>query len=112
MKIILNPIAALPNEQADTPPTVDGDILNYRGQTYDLSQLPEGAEVEAESPFVGSIKRENNQVEVSIEFKYNSILAEPAQSQNIEDYTFIVAQGNCPNPIVFKSVPEVSEDGN
>ena len=37
----------------DTPPVGAGDTIIYRGETYDLSQLPNGSEVEADEPFLG-----------------------------------------------------------
>jgi len=59
MKIILSPAAAFAD---DTPPIVSGDTITYRSEQYDLSQLPDGAEVDAELPFIGKIKRVNGQV--------------------------------------------------
>lgn len=110
MKITLNAIAALPNTECDTLPIIDGDSLTYRGQQYDLSQLPDGGQVEADLPFKGLIKRVNGQVELALEYQYNSALAEADQPADIAAYTFIVENGQCPDPIIYKPVepePEV-----
>ena len=57
MKIKLDAIESGINKVDDNPPTVSGEVLTYRGESYDLSQLPNGAEVEADAPFTDKIKR-------------------------------------------------------
>lgn len=99
MKIILSPTAAFTD---DTPPTVQGETITYRGESYDLSQLPDGGEVEAESPFVGTIKRIDGVVHLTLQFQYNMEAAEDNQSTDWADYTFDVTSGQCPNPIKYK----------
>lgn len=105
MKIIISPIGGTDN--LDTLPIVNGDFLTYRGQQYDLAQLPDGGQVEASAPFVGLIKRVNGQVELTLHYRYNSALAEPDQPKDISAYTFIVENGQCPDPIVYKPEPVV-----
>lgn len=101
MKIILSPIAAF---QHDVPPTVSGDKLTYRGQTHDLAQLPDGATVQAVSPFIGQIARVNGQIQLKLEYRYHMEKAEDHQSLDWEDYTFNVTEGQCPDPIKYKPV--------
>ena len=109
MKITLSPIAAF---HQDTPPTVTGETITYRGEAYNLSQLPDGAEVETDSPFIGKIKRVNGQIELTLQYKYNMELAEDNQSTNWADYTFIVTDGQCPDPIVYKPIKKENENDN
>lgn len=97
MKIILSPIASVID---DTPPTVTGETITYRGQTYDLAPLPDGAEVTAETPFIGSINRINGEVQLTVQYQYSMQTAEPNQSTNINDYTFTITSGQCPCPII------------
>ena len=68
MKIKLSPIAS----NAKTTIEVQGDTLIYNGVSYDFSVIPEGAEVEAEAPAVGIIKRVNGVMEVTLQYFYNS----------------------------------------
>ena len=103
MKIILSPTAAFTD---DTPPTVNGETLTYRGKSYDLTQLPDGGEVEAEMPFIGKIKRINGQVELTLQYQYNMATAEDNQSTDWADYTFVVVSGECPCPILRKPKSE------
>lgn len=107
MKIILSPIASF---QQDTPPSVSGELIIYRGESYDLSQLLEGATVEAESPFIGQITRANGEIHLKLEYRYNMTLAEDHQSHNWDDYTFNVTNGQCPDPIVYKPVAQEPEN--
>ena len=110
MKITLSPTATLPNQLPDTPPSVSGEILSYRGQSYDLSQLPDGATVEAESPFRGSISRNAGVVHVKLEYIYDSVAAEDDQSHDWADFTFEVTDGQCPDPIRYKPTQEPEHD--
>ncbi|MCB5226191.1 hypothetical protein JAO78_005115 [Alishewanella sp. 16-MA] len=106
MKIILSPVAATSD---DTPPTVNEQTLIYRGQSYDLTQLPDGAEVTAELPFIGNIKRVNGEAELTLQYQYNTATAQSNQSTDWADYTFIVTSGQCPCPIARKPEPESPE---
>lgn len=107
MKITLSPQVSIID---DTPPTVIGNTILYRGAEYDLSQLPIDSQVEADSPFVGLIKNNAGEIEVVLEYRYSTDTAEPMQSTNWDDYTFIVVDGECPCPIKRKPVPkEVTE---
>ena len=110
MKIILSPYSSLPTETPDVPPSVSGEALSYRGKSYDLSQLPEGATVEAESPFCGSISRIAGVVHVKLEYVYDSLAAEDDQPHDWTDFTFDVTEGQCPDPIVYKPVEEPAND--
>ena len=111
MKIKLDVSESGINQIDDTPPSVSGEILNYRGESYDLSQLPNGAEVEASTPFTDRIKRSvEGELSVSLQYFYTTQTAEPHQSANINDYIFDVIDGDCPCPIKRKPVPdEVTE---
>ena len=109
MKIKLDVSESGINKADDTPPTVNGEVLTYRGESYDLSQLPNGAEVEAETPFTDKIKRSvDGELSVSLQYFYTTQTAEAHQSTNINDYIFDVIDGECPCPIKRKPV-EVSE---
>ena len=110
MKITLNIVGSIPSLTPDAPPTVLGETLSYRGETYDLSPLPDGATVEAESPFCGSISRINGVIHVKLEYIYDSLLAEDDQSHDWADYTFDVTEGQCPDPIVYKPVQGTEND--
>ena len=97
------------NKTDDNPPAVSGEVLTYRGESYDLSQLPSGAEVEAETPFTNKIKRSvDGELSLSLQYFYTTQTAEANQSMNINDYIFDVIDGECPCPIKRKPV-EVSE---
>ena len=101
MKIILSPAAAFAD---DTPPIVSGDTITYRSEQYDLSQLPDGAEVDAELPFIGKIKRVNGQVELTLQYQYDMTTAEDNQPTDRAAYTFTVTEGQCPCPIIRKEI--------
>ena len=100
MQIILSPQAS---NVSDTPPTVSGETLTYRGESYDLSALPDGATVEAGTPFIGSISRIDGVAHVKLEYRYNSAECHSEQSQDWADYTFNVTSGACPCPILRKA---------
>lgn len=68
MKIKLSPIAS----NAKTTIEVDGDILIYNGVSYDMSAIPDGAEVKAEAPALCTIKRINGEIEITLQYFYNS----------------------------------------
>lgn len=103
MKITLSPIVS---NTEDTPPSVNGEVLTYRGEDYDLSQLPNGGEVEAEDPFSGKVKRDDNCIiQVTLEYRYSTNTAESMQSTDINDYIFDVESGQCPCPIKRKPEP-------
>ena len=105
MRITLSP--KNDNEINDIPPSVNGDIITYRGESYDLAQLPSGGEVEADEPFVGKIKRdEQGVVHVTLQYRYCTDTAELMQSTDINDYIFDVTSGECPCPIKRKPVEQ------
>ena len=90
----------------DTPPTITGDVIKYRGVSYDFSPLPEGSEIEAGSPFVGAVTRVDGVIHAKLEYRYNWDTSEDFQSTDWNDYTFDVASGVCPCPIKRKSLQE------
>jgi len=105
MKIKLDAIESGIDKIDDIPPTVSGDTLTYRGEPYDLSQLPNGADVEAETPFIIKIKRNaDGELSVSLQYFYTTQTAEANQSMNINDYIFDVIDGDCPCPIKRKAI--------
>lgn len=81
-----------------TTASLDGLILTIDGKVYDLSGIPVGGEAEADLPFVGRVTRE----EVTIQYFYNSDLAELHQSPNLADYSFNVTEGEVPCPIKWR----------
>ena len=106
MKVYLSPIVS---NHDDTPLRVSGDTITYRGETYELSQLPNGSEVEADEPFVGKIKRDDQGViHLSLQYCYTTETAELIQSKSPDDYTFDITNGECPCPIKRKPVREES----
>jgi len=98
MQIILSPQAA----QKTTEISVNGLVVTVDGIDYDLSLIPEGGQAEAaeESPFVGTMTREK----VTVQYQYDSSLAEPDQSTDLADYTFDNITGEIPSPIKWKDV--------
>ena len=104
MKLILSPIA-YPTD--DTPPTITGDVITYRGQSYDFSPLPEGGEIEVGSPFVGAVTRVSGAIHATLEYRYNWDTSDDFQSTDWDDYTFTVVSGVCPCPIKRKPEWEV-----
>lgn len=68
MKIKLSPIAS----DAKTTIEVNGDKLIYNGVPYDMSVIPDGAEVEAETPAIGLVKRVNGEIEITLQYFYDS----------------------------------------
>lgn len=112
-KIALSPHV---RQTDDNPPIIAGNVLNYRGQTYDFSPLPEGAEIEIGTPFIGLAKKENGIIFVTLEYHYNMNTSEDFQSTDWGDYTFTIGDGQCPCPIKRKpkptafNFPEVKND--
>lgn len=105
-KIQLSPQSSLVD---DTPPTVAGDVLTYRGESYDLGPLPEGCDIDIGAPFIGSIARKNGEISVMLEYRYTTVTAEPYQPTDMQAYTFVVADGVCPCPIIRRaSTPEIA----
>ena len=102
MKITLSPIAA----NKTTTVSLAGLILTIDGVDYDLSVIPVGGQADGEAPFIGVVTRD----ECTIQYFYDSSLAEPNQSTDINDYTFDVVDGEVPCPIKWKPVVEVSNN--
>jgi hypothetical protein len=102
MKLILSPIAS----DHTTTVSINGLVLTIDGQAIDLSVIPEGGQAEPEdnSPFVGPVTRE----QATIQYHYDSALAEPNQSTDWADYTFEIESGDVPCPITWK--PESHEE--
>ncbi|WP_072669718.1 hypothetical protein [Vibrio injensis] len=102
MKIKLNPCPVWHN----TKVSVNGLVVTIDGVDYDLSEIPDGGQAEAEegSPFIGIVTRD----EVTINYCYDSSKAEPQQSTDWVDYTFEIEQGEVPCPIRW--LPEPQEE--
>ena len=94
MKLILSPIAS----DRTTTVSVKGLVITVDGTDYDLSVIPEGGQAEGEAPFQGIVTRD----EVTIQYHYESLAAEPDQSKDWNDYTFIDPKGKVPSPIKWK----------
>jgi hypothetical protein len=67
-----------------TSVSLSGLILTIDGIDYDLSVIPAGGQAEASAPFIGIVTRG----ECTIQYHYDSALAEPYQSTNLADYVF------------------------
>ncbi|RDL44700.1 hypothetical protein DN730_09975 [Marinomonas piezotolerans] len=98
MKIILSPVAS----DHTTNVSLAGMILTIDEQDYDLSVIPEGGQAEADLPFIGIVTRD----EVTIQYHYDSSLAEPSQPTDWADYTFELEEGEVPCPINWKPIEE------
>jgi len=100
MKIILSPVAS----DKTTEIIINESIVIIDNLSYDLSVIPEDGQAEADedSPFIGIVTRDK----CTIRYEYNSTLAEPDQSKNLDDYTFDVTNGEVPCPIIWKPVEE------
>lgn len=100
-KIILSPTVSNTDSK---PPLVSGNTITYEGVDYDLSGLVEGSQVEADLPFLGVVKNNAGVYEVTLQYHYCTDTAEPMQSTDWDDYTFIVEDGQCPDPIIRKEI--------
>lgn len=98
-KIILSPVAS---DIDSKPPSVSGNTITYNGIDYDLLGLAEDSQVEADLPFIGVIKNNAGVYEVTLQYFYCTDTAEPMQSTNWDDYTFMIESGECPCPIKRK----------
>lgn len=101
--IVLFPV---PSPINDTPPTVNGDVITYRGESYDFSPLPEGGIIELDEPFRGNVARKDGVIHLTLSYQYSWFDSEQDQSTNWDDYTFNVNSGACPCPIKRKPEPE------
>ena len=82
MNIILSPMAAFKD---DTPPTFEGDILTYRGQDFDINDLPEDAPVQLVNG------------DIVVQYRYSMETAEDNQPLEWVAYTFAAdEQITCP----------------
>lgn len=104
MKLILH---AQRTETNDTPPVVSGDTVTYRGLTYDLSPIEEGDLYDAGEPFAAPVTRIDGKLVVELQYYYSTDTAETNQPTNWEAYTFLVADGQCPCPIIRRQIEEV-----
>jgi hypothetical protein len=95
MKIILSPVAS----NKTTLIQIDGLILSIDGVDYDLSEIPLGGQAESDDGvFIGLITRDC----VTLKYEYESNLAYPDQSININDYVIDIEKGEIPSPIKWK----------
>lgn len=70
MKINLSPIASTTSTEIEI---ISENQIRHNNETYDFSSLPNGSEVQAESPAIGKItKDENGVIELTIHWFYNS----------------------------------------
>ena len=69
MKIQLTPIASDKTSEIN----IKGEIIIYDGIPYDMGAIPDGAEVQAESPAIGTIKRIDEVIEITLIYFYNSL---------------------------------------
>ena len=109
MKLILSPLASF---EDDTPPFVDGETLHYRGVEYGLSPLGEGEEIEIGEPFEGAVSRVSGVIAATLQYKYSVVTAESNQPTDWAAYTFNVANGQCPCPIIRRPAQEELPNDN
>lgn len=100
-KLILSPQANFSLGKLHTEISVDGSVLTYNGAEYDFSGLPVNSQAEAEYP-ASKVSNVDGLIIVELVYQYNSMKAEPMQSTNLDDYTFLVEAGDVPCPIVWK----------
>ena len=105
MKITLSPVAA----NKTTVVYVDGDVITVDGIDYDLSTIPDNSQVKAELPAINTISRVEGVIEITVQYHYDSVLAEPMQSTDINDYIVDVTSGEVPSPIVLLPIDESTE---
>ncbi|MBP8226937.1 MAG: hypothetical protein KAX67_02785 [Pararheinheimera sp.] len=108
MKVTLK-IINISSGDESLPPTILGDTIEVDGVVYDFSPLIDGAEINIGLPFTDSVRRRNGVLEVGVLYRYSTVTAEVQQSTNPEDYTFMVTDGQCPDPIKSKPVEVVNE---
>ena len=90
MNIILSPTAAF---EDDTPPTLKGSILTYRGQDFDITDLPEDAPVQLVNG------------DIVVQYRYSMETAEDNQPLDWGHYTF-AADEPITCPIVRRKTEE------
>ena len=82
--------------------SINGDVITIDGTDFDLSSIVEGAQVKAEYPAVGIIKREGGKLHVTLRYHYESKLALPDQPYSDEKYIIDIVEGDIPCPIVWR----------
>ena len=105
MKLFLSPIAS----NAKTTIEVQGDTLIYNSVSYDMSVIPDGAEVEAEAPAIGKIKRVNGEIEITLRYFYDSKDCTYEERFPNED-GYVITDGElniAPEPTTEKEVQDV-----
>lgn len=102
MKLTTHLIAGIPG-QPETHASVAGDTITIDGVEYPLGALQEGDEgtMEGETPFVGSITREADEIACSIIWRYDPATAEPVQPTVPPVLT--VTDGPIPDPITRRA---------
>ena len=102
MKITIHALAGLPG-QSETMASVSGDVLTVDNVEYELGALQEGDEgtMEGETPFVGSVTRQNGEIACAIIWRYDPATAEPVQPA--EAPVRIVSAGPVPDPITRRA---------
>lgn len=107
MKIILHAKRSITDETVDTPPTVAGEVLTYRGLSYDFSPIEEGDLYAHGEPFAVPVTRINSELVVELDYYYSTNTAEMNQPTSWDAYTFNVTAGQCPCPILRKPITNV-----
>ena len=105
MEVTLSEIAS----NKTTVISVSGDVITIDSVPFDLSSIPEGGQVEGELPSLGLIKRVDGVIEITIEYHYDSALAEPMQSTNKSDYIIDCVAGEVPSPIQWLPLEQEAE---
>lgn len=95
MQITLSPIAS----NKTTEVSLSGLVLTVDGVDIDLSLIPIGGQAESDNPYlIGIVTRDT----VTVKYEYDSALAEPMQSTDINDYIVNITDGVVPSPIVWR----------
>lgn len=95
MQITLSPIAS----NRTTEVSLNGLILTVDGVDLNLSLIPVGGQAESDNEYlVGIVTRDA----VTVQYHYDSVLAEPMQSTDINDYIVNITDGVVPSPIVWR----------
>lgn len=90
MKIKLSANASI--DYTKTTIEVQSETLICNGVSYDFSVIPDGAEVEAREPAIGTIKRVNGEIEITLQYCYNAMdCVEEERFPNADGY--IVTNG-------------------
>jgi hypothetical protein len=107
MEMIITLIEQATNSTSTTV-SVNNEIIIVNDVEYDLSAIPNGSQVEAEFPAIGTIKNIDNEIYISILYQYVESEAELIQSKNADDYVFDISEGEVLSPIKLKTGSEIN----